>query len=63
VDAHDRRSVRVFLTERGHALRPQVERVADQLARLIEESVTQQQMETFQHVLSVLQNVKLPEPS
>jgi len=63
VDTHDRRSVRVFLTERGRALRPQVEHVANRLSRLIEESITQEQMETFQYVLSVLQNVHLPEPS
>lgn len=63
IDLQDRRSVRVFLTERGRALRPQVERVANQLSRLIEESITPEQMETFQYVLSVLQNVRLPDLS
>lgn len=62
IDPQDRRSVRVFLAERGRALRPQVESVANRLSQLIEESITPEQMETFQYVLSVLQNVRLPDP-
>ncbi len=63
VDATDRRSVRVFLTDDGRACRPQIEAVAGQLDTLINDLITPAQMDTFHHVLSVLQNVTLPETS
>ena len=61
IDADDRRSVRVFLTDAGCVLQPQVEAVAAQLDRLVRDLVTPKQMETFLYVLGVLQNVSLPE--
>lgn len=63
VDPHDRRSVRVFLTGTGRQLEPAVNRVADQLAHLVDQQVTPEQMQAFQHVLGVLQNVQLPAAS
>jgi len=59
VDADDRRSVRVFLTDEGRAHRPRVEAVAAHLDALIADAVTPAQMEAFRHVLGVLQNVTL----
>jgi DNA-binding MarR family transcriptional regulator len=63
VDADDRRSVRVFLTDRGRAYRPQVEAAADQLNHLLNDLINPDQLETFLYVLCVLQNVPLPEVS
>jgi DNA-binding MarR family transcriptional regulator len=63
VDADDRRSVRVFLTERGRAFRPQVEAAADQLNHLLNDLISPEQLESFLYVLCVLQNVPLPEVS
>jgi len=62
-DTTDRRSVRIFLTDQGRAFRPQVESIATQLNALIHDLITPEQMETFHHVLSVLQNVTLPDTS
>ena len=60
VDRTDRRSVRIFLTEQGQAFRERVEAVACQLDNLLSGLVTPEQMDTFLHVLSVLQNVDFP---
>jgi DNA-binding MarR family transcriptional regulator len=60
MDADDRRSVRVFLTDEGRALQPQVQAVADRLNCLLEIHVTPEQMDAFHHVLSILQNVQVP---
>lgn len=60
VDADDRRSVRVFLTDQGRAFHPAVEAVAQQLNTLIGGAVTPAQMQAFRDVLGVLQNVALP---
>jgi DNA-binding MarR family transcriptional regulator len=60
MDADDRRSVRVFLTDEGRALQPQVQAVADRLNCLLETHVTPDQMDAFHHVLSILQNVQVP---
>lgn len=59
VDAEDRRSVRIFLTERGWACRPQVETVAAHLDRLIKDSLTVEQLDTLLHVLAVLQTLEV----
>ncbi|MCL4238383.1 MAG: MarR family transcriptional regulator [Anaerolineae bacterium] len=61
VDPADRRSVRIFLTAQGRARRPQVERAAAQLDLLFKDLVTPEQLDTFLHVLSVLQNIHLTE--
>ncbi len=61
VDPNDRRSVRVFLTDQGRAFRPRVERVVEQLDAVIGGLVTREQMDAFFHVLTVLQNVPLPD--
>jgi DNA-binding MarR family transcriptional regulator len=60
VDADDRRSVRIFLTDAGRSLQPRVEIVAGQVADLLHDQVTPEQLQTFQTVLAVLQNVSLP---
>jgi DNA-binding MarR family transcriptional regulator len=57
VDPADRRSVRVYLTERGRAQRPQVEQVAARLDSLFKDQITAEQLDTFLHVLLVLQSV------
>lgn len=62
-DADDRRSVRVFLTDRGRAFRPQVEAASDQLNQLLNDLINPDQLETFLYVLCVLQNVPLPDVS
>ncbi len=61
IDEHDRRSVRVFLTERGRALEPQVQLVIARLETLLDELLTPEQLETFQDVLCALQNIDLPQ--
>jgi len=61
VDAEDRRSVRIFLTEQGRACQPQVEAAAAQLDHLLDELVTPEQMDAFRYVLGVLQNIPIPE--
>jgi DNA-binding MarR family transcriptional regulator len=60
-DADDRRSVRIFLTDQGRACRSQVETVAAQIDRLLDDLVAPEQLATFQYVLSILQNVPVPE--
>jgi DNA-binding MarR family transcriptional regulator len=60
VDADDRRSVRVFLTDAGRALQPRVRAIADKLDHQLSDLITPQQLETFHYVLGVLQNVPLP---
>ena len=62
VDRDDRRSVRVFLTEPGRALEPRVRSIADRLDRLVSASITRDEMDTFLHVLGVLQNLDLTAP-
>ena len=57
VDPTDRRSVRVYLTERGHAQRPHVEQVAARLDDLFKDRITAGQLDTFLHVLTVLQSI------
>jgi DNA-binding MarR family transcriptional regulator len=61
MDAHDRRSVRIFLTDEGRRVQPQVQTIADHLSHLVDQLITPEQIETFQYVLSVLQNIELPE--
>lgn len=61
VDENDRRSVRVFLTEQGRALEPQVQSVIARLETLLDELLTPEQLETFQDVLCALQNIDLPQ--
>jgi len=61
VDPNDRRSVRVLLTDQGRAFRPRVERVVEQLDAVMGGLVTREQMDAFFHVLTVLQNVPLPD--
>ncbi len=63
VDEHDRRSVRVFLTPAGRQLEPQIQGVIDTLERLLGDSITPEQMETFHYVLCVLQNIPMPDVS
>ena len=60
IDPNDRRSVRVFLTDQGRAYQPRVEQVVQQLGTVMDTLVTREQMDAFFHVLSVLQNVPLP---
>lgn len=57
VDAHDRRSVRVFLTARGRALEPTVCDVTERLHELVGAHVSPQQLQTFLDVLGILQNL------
>ncbi len=61
VDEHDRRSVRVFLTDQGRTLEPQVQSVIARLETLLDELLTPEQLETFQDVLCALQNIDLPQ--
>ena len=61
VDPAYRRSVRIFLTEQGRAQRPQVEQAAAQIDHLFKNLITPKQLDTFQHVLSVLQSIQLTE--
>jgi DNA-binding MarR family transcriptional regulator len=61
IDADDRRSVRIVLTEQGRAYQAQVESISRQLDRLLNGFVTPEQLEAFQYVLGVLQNVDVPE--
>lgn len=63
MDPSDRRSVRIFLSEGGRVLQPQVQEVAERLNYFIEHLVTPDQMESFHHVLSVLQNIQVPTAS
>ncbi|MGQ9850617.1 MAG: MarR family winged helix-turn-helix transcriptional regulator [Aggregatilineaceae bacterium] len=58
MDAADRRSVRIFLTAQGRACRPQVEAVAERLDRLIKDSLSPEQLDTFRRVLGVLQTLE-----
>jgi len=60
VDPHDRRSVRVHLSDAGRAMRARVETAADHLNALIGEHITAQQLDTFLYVLSVLQTFEVP---
>ena len=53
----DRRSVQIFLTEQGQALREQVLAVAERLEHLLDENVSPEDMRAFLHVLSVLQQL------
>jgi DNA-binding MarR family transcriptional regulator len=61
VDTDDRRGIRVCLTEQGRARQPRVEDIAAQVDALLNDLVTPEQLATFQYVLSVLQNVRVPE--
>lgn len=61
VDAHDRRSVRVYLTDAGWQMRPRVERAAGHLNALISEHITGEQLDTFLYVLGVLQTFEAPD--
>lgn len=61
VDSEDRRSVRIFLTPQGRALEPRVQMIAQRLDALLETNITPQQLETFLHVLVVLQNLDVAE--
>jgi DNA-binding MarR family transcriptional regulator len=61
IDADDRRGIRVYLTDQGRAHQPRVEAIAAQIDALLNDLVTPDQLATFQYVLSVLQNVKVPE--
>lgn len=61
VDEHDRRSVRVFLTDRGRALEPEIRSVIGRVDHLLDEFITPEQLETFLYVLCVLQNIPVPE--
>lgn len=60
-DTHDRRTVRVFLTEAGRGLQPHVEAAVDQLNALINERITAEQLDTFLYVLGVLQSFEMPD--
>lgn len=61
VDAHDRRSVRVYLTDTGQQMQRRVETAADYLNALISEHITAEQLDTFLYVLSVLQSFEAPD--
>jgi len=60
VDAHDRRNVRVFLTDAGQQIQPRVETAADHLNALISGHITAEQLDTFLYVLRVLQSFEAP---
>lgn len=60
-DAADRRCVRVFLTDRGRALRPQIEATVGQLDHLLTDLITPEQMAVFRTVLGILQEVRVAE--
>lgn len=60
-DRHDRRAVRVFLTDAGRRMKPRVEEAADQLHALIGERITAEQLDTFLYVLGVLQSFDTPD--
>jgi len=60
-DADDRRSVRVFLTDQGCSFRPQIEATAAQLDHLLADLIAPDQMAVFRTVLSILQDVQVPE--
>ncbi len=53
----DRRSVRIFLTDQGQALRERVLTVAERLEHLLDEQISPDDMRVFLHVLSVLQHL------
>lgn len=57
VDSEDRRSVRIYLTGSGRALEDEVRRIAAGLDHLVGSLITPEQMQTFLHVLGVLQHV------
>lgn len=59
VDSQDRRSVRIYLTQEGRALRSRVHAVAEQLQCVVESSITPEQMDTFLYVLGVLQTIEV----
>jgi DNA-binding MarR family transcriptional regulator len=61
IDTDDRRGIRVYLTDQGRAHQPRVEAIAAQIDALLNDLVTPDQLATFQYVLSVLQNVTVPE--
>jgi DNA-binding MarR family transcriptional regulator len=61
IDADDRRGIRVYLTDQGRAHQPRVEAIAAQIDALLGDLVTPDQLAAFQYVLSVLQNVTVPE--
>jgi DNA-binding MarR family transcriptional regulator len=60
-DADDRRSVRVYLTDRGRAFHPQIEATAGQLDRLLANLIAPDQMAVFRAVLGILQGVRAAE--
>ena len=53
----DRRSVQIFLTEQGQALRKRVLTVAERMEHLLDEQVSPDDMRAFLRVLSVLQGL------
>ncbi len=57
VAPEDRRSVQIFLTEQGQALREGVLAVAERLEHLLDDKVAPDEMRVFLHVLSVLQQL------
>ncbi len=59
-DHDDRRSVRVFLTDRGRGYHAQVESVSARIEQLVTDCITPEQLATFQYVLGVLQQVPVP---
>ena len=61
IDTDDRRGIRVYLTAQGRAHQPRVEAIAAQVDTLLNDLVTTEQLAAFQYVLSVLQNVRVPE--
>lgn len=58
-DSTDRRSVRVFLTDQGRALQPEVEGVLAHLNRVVA-GLTAEQMAVFLDVLAALQRLPVP---
>jgi DNA-binding MarR family transcriptional regulator len=60
VDAGDRRSVCIFLTDAGRALEPAVQASAEKLTALIDSLITPEQLQTFHHVLHALQRASIP---
>jgi DNA-binding MarR family transcriptional regulator len=60
INPNDRRSVRIHLTAHGRSFEPGVQAVAERITALTSRAITPQQMETFQYVLDVLQNLDPP---
>ncbi len=61
IDADDRRSVRVFLTDTGRSYQARICESVQVIEHLLDTLVTPEQMDTFHYVLGVLQNVELPQ--